>query len=289
MIYAETIAKFSSSEMTDGSEKLARFTDLVPGASYVLLVVKDEESDDLFDASNLLYIAQLSADENGQISMVYAPRTDGTQKTALAFGESTNNLKDSTVSLEQREDGILQVTVTYGDLELADGTDYTYGIETGEETVIVSVKGCGEYAGTIKVEADKLPHTPSLPIWENDAFTPGESAVVIHCAKCGETLDRKVIHAEPDFVLPSALTTIEDDAFAGGAFIFVKLPEQAVSIGRHAFADCPNLVYVYIPALTTHIDEEAFGNKQELTILGKVGSTAETYAQAHHYTFIAVP
>ena len=93
----------------------------------------------------------------------------------------------------------------------------------------------------------------------------------------------------PDFILPASLTEIDDEAFAGVAFTYVKLPENAVSIGWHAFADCPNLAYIYIPALTTQIDEEAFGTLHGLTILGKTGTTAETYAQNHHFTFIAVP
>ncbi len=96
------------------------------------------------------------------------------------------------------------------------------------------------------------------------------------------------VWAQPDFILPPALTKIEDEAFAGGAFIYVKLPEQAVSIGRNAFADCPNLTYIYIPAQTTEIHAEAFGNIQGLTILGNAGSYAETYAQDHNYVFISV-
>ena len=79
----------------------------------------------------------------------------------------------------------------------------------------------------------------------------------------------------PDFILPAALTTIEDEAFIGGAFIYVKLPDKAVSIGWHAFADCPNLMYIYIPAQTTEIDEEAFGTMQNLTIFGETGSNLD--------------
>ena len=82
---------------------------------------------------------------------------------------------------------------------------------------------------------------------------------------------------EPDFVLPDNLSIIGDEAFNGGAFTYAKLPENAVSIGWHAFADCPNLAYIYIPALTTQIDEEAFGNLEDLTIIGKVDSTAEFF------------
>lgn len=118
---------------------------------------------------------------------------------------------------------------------------------------------------------------------------PGSFVIITHCTKCGAELKRQTINAALDFILPAALTTIEEQAFEGGAFTCVKLSEQTVSICWHAFADCPNLAYIYIPALATQIDEEAFGTMQVLTILGKTGSTAETYAQNHHFTFIAVP
>jgi hypothetical protein len=99
-----------------------------------------------------------------------------------------------------------------------------------------------------------------------------------------------VIHYnfKPDFILPAALTEIGEEAFAGGAFSFVKLSENTTMIGSNAFADCPNLMQIFIPNAETVIDENAFGNMQSLTIIGKTGSTAETYATAHGYTFIAV-
>ncbi len=94
---------------------------------------------------------------------------------------------------------------------------------------------------------------------------------------------------QPDFILPPRLATIEDEAFTGGAFTFVLLPDHAVSIGWHAFANCPNLKYVYIPSQTTQIDEEAFGDLQGLTILGQPGTIAETFAQDHRCTFVSTP
>jgi len=97
-----------------------------------------------------------------------------------------------------------------------------------------------------------------------------------------------VSSVDPDFVLPEELTAIGDEAFASGAFSYVKLSENTTSIGWHAFTDCSKLMYIYIPEKTTDIDLQAFGDRTELTILGKTGSTAETYATAHGYTFVAV-
>lgn len=69
----------------------------------------------------------------------------------------------------------------------------------------------------------------------------------------------------PGFVLPAALTRIEDDAFTG----------------------IPNLITVYIPSTVTYIDPNAFGEADELYIFGQAGSAAETFAQGSSaYAFI---
>ena len=92
----------------------------------------------------------------------------------------------------------------------------------------------------------------------------------------------------PDLILPAAVATIGEEAFTGGAFSFVKLSDKTASIGSRAFADCPNLTYIYIPAATKKIAANAFAGVDGLTILGASGSYAETYATKHGYTFIAV-
>ena len=95
------------------------------------------------------------------------------------------------------------------------------------------------------------------------------------------------VWAGPDFVLPAALTTIDAEAFTGGAFSYVKLSDKTTSIGARAFADCPNLRYVYIPEATTGIAGDAFSGVDGLTILGKSGSYAEFFAQKNGYAFDA--
>ena len=101
----------------------------------------------------------------------------------------------------------------------------------------------------------------------------------------GETL--YAVWMYPDFVLPTALTTIEQEAFVGGAFSCVKLPETVTTIGSRAFADCPNLAYIYIPEATTSIASDAFSGVTGLTVFGAEDSYAAFYAQRHGFTFIA--
>ncbi|MBQ6365890.1 MAG: InlB B-repeat-containing protein [Oscillospiraceae bacterium] len=95
------------------------------------------------------------------------------------------------------------------------------------------------------------------------------------------------VWAIPDFILPASLTSIQDEAFAGGAFHFVKLSERTLSIGEDAFANCRNLLYIYIPAATEDINQKAFGETPTLSIIGQSGSAAEEFAFRHNCPFIA--
>lgn len=107
-----------------------------------------------------------------------------------------------------------------------------------------------------------------------------------------DSLKNAIIHCSDgiafNFILPAYLKTIEAEAFSGGAFTSVKLPETATSIGSRAFADCPSLRYIYIPEATGTIASDAFSGVSGLTILGHSGSYAEFYAQRNGYTFSPV-
>lgn len=97
------------------------------------------------------------------------------------------------------------------------------------------------------------------------------------------------VWAVPDLVLPAGLTAIDAEAFEGGAFTCVKIPDYTVTIGPRAFANCPNLRYIYIPAATTTIDPTAFGNNSQLTILGKAGCVAQSFALSRGISFVVIP
>ena len=84
----------------------------------------------------------------------------------------------------------------------------------------------------------------------------------------------------PDFTLPAFLTTVEEEAFEGIAASVVDIPESCVSIGAHAFRNCPNLTQIRIPdgcALGTDV----FDSCEMVYVFGTAGSPAETYCNAH--------
>ena len=91
-------------------------------------------------------------------------------------------------------------------------------------------------------------------------------------------------------ILPSALTEISDEAFSGGAFSSVVIPESVTKIGSRAFADCPNLQYVQILGPTIDIAPDAFENVDGLTVYYKFSSAlTRVDAQALGCAFVQMP
>ena len=92
---------------------------------------------------------------------------------------------------------------------------------------------------------------------------------------------------EPDLILPSSLKTVGEEAFEGGTFKYVKLPEGTTAIERRAFAGCTYLKDIYIPEAVISIAADAFEGTSGLTIRGKTGSYVEYYAEKYGYVFLA--
>lgn len=91
---------------------------------------------------------------------------------------------------------------------------------------------------------------------------------------------------KPDFVVPADLELILEESFEGGLFTCVQVSDATGYIGSRAFADCPALRFIYIPAWCL-IEPDAFEGVSELTIISVPGSQAEDIAEANGYTFHA--
>ena len=86
-----------------------------------------------------------------------------------------------------------------------------------------------------------------------------------------------------DMTLPSALKTIEAEAFSGIAAAGVTVPDGTTSIGSKAFANCPNLKMIRIPASVKTIAADAFEGDGIILIYGARNSAAETFAATSDY------
>ena len=62
---------------------------------------------------------------------------------------------------------------------------------------------------------------------------------------------------DPDFTMPSALTTIEESAFEGNPMMTIVDASNCTAIGINAFKGCTNLTQIRLPA-DCRIDPAAF-------------------------------
>ena len=66
--------------------------------------------------------------------------------------------------------------------------------------------------------------------------------------------------------LPANLQEIDEEAFAGLNVQAVIIPDGCDTVGDRAFADCPNLLYIRIPAGVTSIAADAFEGSGQAVI-----------------------
>ena len=112
-----------------------------------------------------------------------------------------------------------------------------------------------------------------------------ESGIVGEYTPTGNVTLYAIWH-RADLVLPASLNTVESEAFTGGAFTYVFIPETVTRIDSAAFASCPKLTYAQFAGADTEIDGSAFDGVSGLTIIAPSGSTAEAYASAHGFDFL---
>ncbi len=87
---------------------------------------------------------------------------------------------------------------------------------------------------------------------------------------------------------PQTIKKIGDSAFAGcTGLTTVTLPWYLQEIGFYSFANCSNLKKITIYQNVKKINDYAFSNVTGLTICGKKGTKAQTFAKDKKYSFAA--
>ena len=84
----------------------------------------------------------------------------------------------------------------------------------------------------------------------------------------------------------SVVTVIRPMTFMSSGIENVILPESCTEIMSYAFAQCPELTKITIPASVTTIHEDAFKSSNNLTIYCYTDSAAHVFAAEHDIPFV---
>ena len=123
-----------------------------------------------------------------------------------------------------------------------------------------------------------------------EARFPG-AAIITATASSGVTAECTVIVTEQNLdtlCMPTSLTAIGDEAFAGISAEMVVIPYGVASIGDRAFAECTRLARVYVPTTVTSIGEGAFDGCEALTLVCVGCNTGYDYAVEHNIPYIVI-
>lgn len=133
----------------------ADLSGLVPFEEYLIAVVKSENANDILSPENLLYIAQITADENGCISAEYLNREEFADAVVLNFGP---NISNASICIEpiafDNSEQKVKYSVTYAGKALTENVDFTVSGDTDVNeygNYSIEFNGIGGYCGKTTV------------------------------------------------------------------------------------------------------------------------------------------
>ncbi len=200
--------------------------------------------------------------------------SDGTQEIAAeAFYGCTEvteiNVPDSVKTIGASAfsgcEGLVKIRLSAGLTELAANVlNGCHAIESVTVPEGVTKIGSGAFISCSSLKSVFLPST----------LTETGSSIFVRCTSLSQ------------IKLPKNLKAISESAFTSCTSLSeIVLPDGMTGIGNNSFNNCTALKKAYIPESVTSIGSGCFYNCPDLTIYGKTGSRAETYANENSIPF----
>lgn len=267
----------TQSESIQPESRYAYFKNLHPKEIYNFYVIKSFSTDDLMSADNLLYISQVETDEDGKLSILYAPLSDYDDAQVFVIPMNQTDISDAEITIDeiQLDNGKTSLVpqVKLGEKTLTEGLDYEVYGETLVNDVseyALTINGIGLYCGTVEKQGKGHTFSDWTITKQPTCTEDGEETRI--CSDCGN-IETKVIPA-------NGHTIVIDKAIAATCTSTGKTEGSHCSV-------CGTVIEAQqIIPLSSHkssnwiVDKPAAigvkGSKhKECTVCGKVLETAE--------------
>ena len=267
----------TQSESIQPESRYAYFKNLHPKEIYNFYVIKSFSTDDLMSADNLLYISQVETDEDGKLSILYAPLSDYDDAQVFVIPMNQTDISDAEITIDeiQLDNGKTSLVpqVKLGEKTLTEGLDYEVYGETLVDDVseyALTINGIGLYCGTVEKQGKGHTFSDWTITKQPTCTEDGEETRI--CSDCGN-IETKVIPA-------NGHTIVIDKAIAATCTSTGKTEGSHCSV-------CGTVIEAQqIIPLSSHkssnwiVDKPAAigvkGSKhKECTVCGKVLETAE--------------
>lgn len=216
----------------------------------------------------------------------YTPYETGTYyaKVQVSDGTVTQTAQSSSVTVKG-----LPVTFTKqpDDINADLGADFYYSVEATNGLYYywqVSDDG-GTTWQYVQGQSDRNLYVPAVPcnfgkLYRCEAKSKTGDTAMSRAA----ALTNSGNVAEGVLVLPDDVKVVDVEAFQGAGMMRVIIPDGCTTIGDGAFANCPSLEWIYIPASVGSISSTAFSNSPNVRIYTTKGSYAEYFASVNGIT-----
>lgn len=154
----DSVAVLADTSAKSGNIHSVSFKNLTPGEIYNFYSLKYRGEDRPFTGDNVLYIQQLTADGNGEISLDYVPTAEYDMSTEFVVAKTQNSIENAEIDVPDIIycGGVRKVSpdVIYEGKKLTEGVDYELAGDlagdVGEHTATISGKGL--YTGTRNIK-----------------------------------------------------------------------------------------------------------------------------------------
>ena len=189
----------TQSESVQPESRYAYFKNLHPKEIYNFYVIKSFSTDDLMSADNLLYISQVETDEDGKLSILYAPLSDYDDAQVFVIPMNQTDISDAEITIDeiQLDNGKTSLVpqVKLGEKTLTEGLDYEVYGETLVDDVseyALTINGIGLYCGTVEKQGKGHTFSDWTITKQPTCTEDGEETRI--CSDCGN-IETKVIPA----------------------------------------------------------------------------------------------